>query len=335
MKTPPSHPVLSGGTWGAMSGENPKFPSSIEATHNNLVRILRKMGLKFQETHGQYEGKPERSVLIYKPREDQMKTLGKLFGQESVVHSVGGAHKLHYTNGPHEGGYRGLVPGAPPHEWFHEPPADAYTHIPSNGYFRCNFDFDGDPIGTKNPTMKKSVGKSIFARLRKNYYNDNAVMEDAIIEAGGKKAVEPGRSPSHWDAQGQPNYFASGIGHTRGDTSLSTCIGCGEQQATGMGAGARFCPECNDKHVAGMARTSEIRTDDPQSTVYTWEPPGNDEKVWYGVNRSVPVQNPTVGVPTPDREAWARSPILKQREARKGAEATAREVGLIKDEAER
>lgn len=163
MKTQPMHPVLSGGTWGAMSGEKPKFGAQVEATHENLVKTLKTMGLRFQETHGRYD-EPERSVLIHNPRLDQMKTLGKLFGQESVIHSQGGKHELHYTNGPDEGKLRGTVPGQPAHEWFEHPPQDVYTHIPGNGYFRVNFDMDQEPSG--GSVIQKS-GKSIFARLKK------------------------------------------------------------------------------------------------------------------------------------------------------------------------
>lgn len=162
----PNHPVTSGGTWGAMSGENPLYPAKVEATHENLVKTLKAMGLKHQETHGRY-GEPERSVLIYNPRLDQMQTLGKLFGQESVIHSSGGKHQLHYTNGPDEGKVRGTVPGAPPHEWFESPPTDYYTHLPGNGYFRVNFDFDQPPEGGSPIQPVQKSGKSIFARLRK------------------------------------------------------------------------------------------------------------------------------------------------------------------------
>jgi len=147
MTTPPMHPVLNGGTFGLMSGEAPKFHAHVDATHENLVRTLKSMGLKHDQTHGRY-GDPERSVIIHNPREDQMRTLGKLFGQESVIHSSGGKHKLIYTNGPIEGKFRGTVPAQQPHEWFDHPPDDYYTHLPGAGHFRINFDFDQEPQGT-------------------------------------------------------------------------------------------------------------------------------------------------------------------------------------------
>ena len=159
MKTPKPHAVTGGGTFGAMSGENPLYPAKVEATHENLTRTLKQMGLPFDETHGRY-GDPERSVLIYNPREDQMKTLGKLFGQESVIHSSGGKHQLHYTNGPEEGKSRGTAIGQAPHEWYEQAPTDYYTHIPGNGYFRINFDFDQPAHSASGPVesgLKKSL----------------------------------------------------------------------------------------------------------------------------------------------------------------------------------
>lgn len=155
-KAPRPHPILHGGTFGLMAGDKPMYPASIEANHENLVRVLKQMGLKHEQTHGRY-GEPERSVIIHNPREDQMKTLGKLFGQESIIHSSKGQHRLIYTNGPDEGKHRGTTPGLPPHEWSENPPDDNYTHIPGNGHFRINFDFNQEPQGNEiTPGLKKS-----------------------------------------------------------------------------------------------------------------------------------------------------------------------------------
>ena len=81
------------------------------------MRTLKGMGLKHQETQGRY-GDPERSVLIYSPSEDQMKKLGKMFGQESVVFSHAGQHRLLYTNGPDEGKSRVTAPAPEDVDYF-------------------------------------------------------------------------------------------------------------------------------------------------------------------------------------------------------------------------
>lgn len=182
MKTPPIHPVLSGGTFGLMSGEKPFFPAQIEANHENLVKTLTSMGLKHEQTHGRY-GDPERSVIIHNPREDQMKTLGKLFGQESVIHSSGGKHRLIYTNGPDEGKFRGTVPAQVPHEWFENPPEDYYTHLPGNGHFRINFDFDQEPQGA-NANVKPGMAKSDLMPGGKGDDKTDSSFDDEQLRTG-------------------------------------------------------------------------------------------------------------------------------------------------------
>jgi len=323
MKTSPNHPVLSGGTFGAMSGEKPLYPASVEATHENLVRTLKGMGLDFHETHGKYQGAPERSVIILRPRLDQMKTLGKLFGQESVIYSQGGKHELHYTNGPNQNGVRGTVPGLKPHDWFENPPTDDYTHIPDAGYFRINFDWDQEPSG-----IKKSVKAIRAAALKKAWPKDekeneanrhaHAVMEDALLEQGGQKKDQPDFNPAI-----APVHFRPGLGHTPKRSSVGKCSFCGEPAFMG----SDLCESCNDKSVAGINEMIALR-DRQQGDINHWEKPS--DRPWYQLNRELNqprrqayfgdeeleaagFKSRGSGVPTPDREAWARSPIMKKR----------------------
>jgi len=139
-----NHPLFSGGRFGLMSGESPRFPATQKPTHENLVNHLRNQGIGFEETHGRYDD-PERSVIIHSPTREMMADLGKHFGQESVVFSDKGKHELLYTNGEHEGKSRLTKPGSEPIDWFHEAPSNYYTHLPNHGYFGINFDFDSDP----------------------------------------------------------------------------------------------------------------------------------------------------------------------------------------------
>jgi len=153
-----SHPLFSGGRVGILSGDNPLHPAAVEASHENLVRHLRHAGIRHEETHGRY-GTPERSVIVHGLPREQLAELGKKFGQESFVFSDKGIHHLQYTNGPHEGKVRGVEAGKEPIEFFHEPPEDYYTKLPGNqGYFRVNFDFNGDPqaLNPVEPGLKKA-----------------------------------------------------------------------------------------------------------------------------------------------------------------------------------
>lgn len=138
------HPIMSGGTFGLMSGEKPTHRPESQATHEHLVGVLKGLGLPFEETHSRYE-QPQRNVIVHQPTRDQIYRLGKMFGQESVVFSQGGQHELLYTNGEHDGKSRLPVPGAPAIESFQHPPVDYYTHLPGRGYIRFNFDWQQDP----------------------------------------------------------------------------------------------------------------------------------------------------------------------------------------------
>ena len=136
----PKHPIFSGSTFGLMSGEKPLFQPQVQGGHEALGGALQQMGLHFEETHGKY-AEPERSYIIHNPTLEQMQQLGKMFGQESIVHSENGQHKLVYTNGEHEGKYHPAQTQTPL-EHFEQPPNDFYTMTPGHGYFRINFDFN-------------------------------------------------------------------------------------------------------------------------------------------------------------------------------------------------
>lgn len=133
-----SHPVFGGGTFGIMSAENPRFPAKEQGSHA-LESRLKQAGLKYDRTAGQYDDH-ETSYVIHNPSLDQMKTLGHDFGQESVIHSRGGNHELHYTHGPHKDMHvRGHA--QQPISYFKHRPDNFWTATPGDeGFFRLNFD---------------------------------------------------------------------------------------------------------------------------------------------------------------------------------------------------
>lgn len=135
------HPLFSGSnTVGLMSGEQPKYPVQTPGGHEGLASELRRQGLHFEETDGHYQD-PERSYIIYGPTEEQMKDLGKRYGQEAIVYSEGGRHKMVYTNGEHEGTYNS---DDGKHEYSQSQPAESFwTRMPNNqGFIRLGFDFN-------------------------------------------------------------------------------------------------------------------------------------------------------------------------------------------------
>lgn len=136
----PKHPIFSGSTFGLMSGDKPMYQPQVQGGHEALAQELAKLGLHYEETSGRYN-EPERSYIIHGATADQMTHLGKLFGQESVIHSQNGQHKLVYTNGPNEGKYHPSQMQQPI-EHFEKPPQDFYTSVPGHGFMRINFDWD-------------------------------------------------------------------------------------------------------------------------------------------------------------------------------------------------
>ncbi len=165
---PQTQPLLGGGTFGIMSAEKPLYPSLAPHGHEALGKILKRHGLQFQETHGRYQ-EPERAYIIHGIQPDFLRYLGKLFGQESVVHSQDGQHRLIYTNGPHEGKYHPQDVQNPV-EMFQDHPDDYYTHVPGQGYARINFDWN-----RLHPLVETGVRKDEYtieeavAILRKHF----------------------------------------------------------------------------------------------------------------------------------------------------------------------
>lgn len=135
----PGHPAVSGGHIGIMTAEFPYEKSG--KTNEDLQAELTSRGFKYEPAPGKYEGQNENSFIIHGPSLEDMEDLGKRYGQKSVIHSVGGQHKLIYTHGPRAGTFN---PGAGAN-LFPEQPEDFFTTVNHNGqpvHFNYNFDFD-------------------------------------------------------------------------------------------------------------------------------------------------------------------------------------------------
>jgi HEAT repeat protein/ribosomal protein S8 len=137
-----------------LTAENPRYGSA-EGGNAALEQEMKAKGLKFTPMKGKY-GVPENSYLVENPDHQDILSWGKKYGQDSVIVSDGGLHKMVYTNGPHEGLW---------HEGhsisIHDKePEDFYSTINLNGkptHFTIDFDMD-----TKHgATMKKSLTKML------------------------------------------------------------------------------------------------------------------------------------------------------------------------------
>jgi hypothetical protein len=141
-KSGSEHPLFSfAEPIGLMSGENPAFPG-VSGGHEALKHDLQTMGVPFEETQGRYAGVPERSVIIHGLPKEHLISLGKKFGQESVIHNEGGKREFIYTNGPNEGHAHPGLPSVDQWPEGHEAPEDYYTKLPGAGHVRLHFDFD-------------------------------------------------------------------------------------------------------------------------------------------------------------------------------------------------
>jgi len=153
---PSKHPALEGGRVGIMTGENPFHPATASGGNAGLENELRSRGLRFEKVKGKYsEGEPENSFIIHDVDAPTLMDLGKRYGQDSVLHSHNGTHKLIYTNGPNEGTYH------PGHGLTVHPqePEMYYSTLVHNGnpvHFTMNLDFDQKLPLSSHSTQKPS-----------------------------------------------------------------------------------------------------------------------------------------------------------------------------------
>jgi hypothetical protein len=156
-----------------MSGQNPRFTATAQGGHEALKQELTQQGITYEDTHGHY-GMPERSLIIHGLPKSQLISLGKNYGQESVIHNEGGSREFIYTNGPNEGKAH---PGLSTYEtWPKEqgPPKDNWTLLPHDqSYVHLHFDFDKlHPVDASNglqaqgrPVTKHEIGYALYGCL--------------------------------------------------------------------------------------------------------------------------------------------------------------------------
>lgn len=172
----PSHPLLTGeAPVGIMTADAPRFPVMEQGGNEALKHRLNQAGLRYEETRGHYGG-PESSLLVYGPSREQMKHLGKQFGQESVIYSEGPKREFIYTAGPNEGTYH---EGQGHEHWKPEqgPPEDNWTELPGHGFVRLNFNF-GEK---KQPLTRHEVGHRLYAMLKRVDNETQSSMAGATV----------------------------------------------------------------------------------------------------------------------------------------------------------
>lgn len=120
------------------SAENAHHDQEIHWTHREAMVRLANMGFKVIEVNGQYD-KPEKSIMVYNFDDSETEfliSIAESLGQDSVILSDNGKHKLLFTNGENKGKYyqgQGT-------EFFESKPDNYYSQI-GDAYFSHNLDF--------------------------------------------------------------------------------------------------------------------------------------------------------------------------------------------------
>jgi hypothetical protein len=156
------HPVLNNGKFAIMTASDPVGPSA--GNNVDLAKELHAAGYTYESVEGKYkdENTTEHSFLIHNPDFEHIKTLGKKYGQESVILSHGGQHRMHYTFHPE---HEGKAIAGSGHQVFGEPPKMYYTRTFTNGrplYFTLNFDWDKSPSSEPLSKSGYEIDDSVF-----------------------------------------------------------------------------------------------------------------------------------------------------------------------------
>lgn len=225
-----------------------------KARHEELRSELQKRGMKYTEVEGHYGGK-EKSFLVYhhddgeKPKRNAahdkammvhhddtsafgaIRELGKKFNQDSVIHSHGGKHEMHYTVGPHAGEHhKGEGHKVLPHA------EDFYTNAPTKrGATKFSLNFDFDQYHPKESAVHKSLRFVI-----------------PLVKSGGHKYIS--RTPN---SRGGYNYV-----YAHPESGEHVSIETRHKSAAKNAAGARTESHADGKHVGVMLTHAESQYHD-------------------------------------------------------------------------
>jgi GGDEF domain-containing protein len=139
----PEHPVFTGGKYAILTAENPVFPPTVSGGNPALEQELQRRGIHFEKVTGKYTDPKvtENSYLLHGVSPDDATDIGHRYGQESVIHSNHGEHKMIYTNGDKSDMYH----AGSGHQIFDKEPDLFYSTLHHQGqpaHFSLNLDFD-------------------------------------------------------------------------------------------------------------------------------------------------------------------------------------------------
>ena len=134
-----THPVISGGNFAIISGEEPHHVPEIQGGHRGLEQLLNQNGFKYEATdanHGHQNHAP--TFIIHNIPRGQAMDIGRKLGQDSIIFSSNGQHEFIYTNGPNAGKYHPAMGSHSIHPY--PPEGQTSTRIPNVGHIQFSFD---------------------------------------------------------------------------------------------------------------------------------------------------------------------------------------------------
>lgn len=239
-----------------MSAENPYYHQELKLSHDDVRNMLHEKGYDFSEIQGHY-GKPERSFMIHNPPESSLphfNELARKLGQDSIIHSTGNHHEMHYLNGENTGKY---IKGQGT-EIHHNQPEDFYSTDASGKHFSHNFDFgtlhDQSNI-IKNNKIPKVAGEledqrvvdpSIIKNEKKPHMLDVQTPNTTLIHFSNRAGLKT-IDPNHMGARGIGSESKRGVPENK--ISFFYLEGTKPESIVTSGAQSKYTTTLGDKKV--------------------------------------------------------------------------------------
>ncbi len=159
------HHILNGGKYALVSaGPNPRIDSHKDMTEDDKTRRHEKLRGELEERGymhtgvvGHYEGREDTFlVMIHDANREDVRRLGEMFQQDTVIYSEDGKHELHYTHG--ENHKKNLCSEGK--GWEVKPDAkDLFTHMkhPDGGSTKFALNINFKELGPCAKSMVKAV----------------------------------------------------------------------------------------------------------------------------------------------------------------------------------
>ena len=166
--------ITSAPQFAIITAESPRFDSA-SGGNEALKKELESKGYKFEQMEGMY-GNKENPFLVETNKLSDIQSLGKKYGQESVILADNDTYKMQFTSGPKEGQYY----TANTITQYTTPPDDYYSTVVREGkpvYWAIDFDMD-NPQG-KSVADTDRLKKAEDKRTRKtNVAKVNKSLDD-------------------------------------------------------------------------------------------------------------------------------------------------------------